>query len=130
MKRKMSAIKKKQYQRGLKPWNYGIPTKSNDALDKYREEHGGMFGSNHPHWRGGLNPMWIRKQRLMNNGGSHTKWEWNALRENYKNRCAECNKEGLMTKDHIIPISKNGTDDIENLQPLCRSCNSKKHVNV
>lgn len=32
----------------------------------------------------------------------------------------------LMTVDHIIPLVEGGTWDIENLQPMCSKCNSKK----
>lgn len=32
----------------------------------------------------------------------------------------------LMTIDHIKPRGKGGSDDIENLDPMCESCNSKK----
>lgn len=32
----------------------------------------------------------------------------------------------LMTIDHIKPKGKGGTDDIENLDPMCERCNSKK----
>lgn len=31
--------------------------------------------------------------------------------------------ETYMTIDHIIPKSKNGTNNIENLRPMCRKCN-------
>lgn len=30
------------------------------------------------------------------------------------------------TWDHIVPRSLDGTDDVENLAPCCRSCNSRK----
>lgn len=34
------------------------------------------------------------------------------------------------TKDHVVPYSHGGTDDLENLRPCCRSCNSKRSNRV
>lgn len=34
--------------------------------------------------------------------------------------------EVLMTKDHIVPVSKGGPDHIDNYQPMCSICNSEK----
>ncbi len=35
-------------------------------------------------------------------------------------------KEVLMTKDHIIPKSKGGSNKVENMQTMCCRCNEKK----
>lgn len=67
-------------------------------------------------------------QELRKNGLSHTSGEWELLKTQYGFMCAACGKSKNLTKDHIIPISKGGTDKIENIQPLCQSCNSKKHT--
>lgn len=41
-------------------------------------------------------------------------------------RCGASNKEKRLEVDHIIPISRGGTNDIGNLQTLCWECNKDK----
>ena len=41
-------------------------------------------------------------------------------------RCAHCGAYEDLTIDHIMPLSKGGTDDLDNLRLLCRACNSSK----
>lgn len=40
--------------------------------------------------------------------------------------CINCGATKNLSVDHIVPISKGGSDDLDNLQMLCRSCNSSK----
>ncbi len=60
--------------------------------------------------------------------GDHSHEEWIALLQEFEHRCVCCG--GLCdpepTKDHIIAVSMGGSDSIENIQPLCRECNTTK----
>lgn len=65
--------------------------------------------------------------------GSHTFGDWERLKLQYDLTCPICGKrepEIKLTEDHIIPLSKGGSDNIENIQPLCRSCNSRKGAKI
>jgi 5-methylcytosine-specific restriction endonuclease McrA len=67
-----------------------------------------------------------RRERLAQAPGSHTTADWRALCRKYDNRCLCCGNTGRIERDHIIPIIKGGSNDIENIQPLCRRCNCSK----
>lgn len=45
-------------------------------------------------------------------------------------RCKHCGTRDHLRADHILPESKGGPTTLENLQTLCRTCNSKKGVKV
>jgi 5-methylcytosine-specific restriction protein A len=40
--------------------------------------------------------------------------------------CSRCGRTDRLSGDHIIPLSKGGTDDPSNVRVLCISCNSAK----
>jgi len=44
--------------------------------------------------------------------------------------CFNCHSEDDLTIDHIVPMSLGGKHEIDNLQVLCRSCNSRKKQDV
>lgn len=61
--------------------------------------------------------------------GTHTKAEWLGLVSAFGCHCVMCGAQmdaPEIQKDHIIPIYQGGSDGIENLQPLCRPCNTSK----
>lgn len=72
-----------------------------------------------------------RRFRIMGNGGKYSTDEWISLCKKFGNKCICCGKSNvILTVDHIIPLVKGGMNTIDNLQPLCKSCNSKKGTKI
>ena len=61
-----------------------------------------------------------------------TAMEWSQILEGQEYKCTMCGHPFSPalppTRDHILPVSKGGGLVIDNVQALCRSCNSKKGV--
>lgn len=134
-------------------WRLGVKDSEETKLKKrgrkLSEEHRKRISESHKGeknylWKGGLskNKQYINWQknkrnrvikRLKIESLSHTWGEWELLKKQYGFKCPCCHKaepEIKLTIDHIIPLSKGGSDLIENIQPLCLKCNMKKHTKV
>lgn len=93
-------------------------------------------GENHPRWIGEEKRLENKrhnqnqyKRKKRGASGKFSVNDWNNLKEKYDYMCLCCKKhepEIKLEADHIIPISKGGSNYIENIQPLCRSCNARK----
>lgn len=73
-----------------------------------------------------------RRARLAEAPGSHTSEDLKDILRLQKGKCAHCRKKfGKNLKpsvDHILALSRGGSNDRKNLQFLCGSCNSRKHT--
>jgi HNH endonuclease len=75
-----------------------------------------------------------RRAMKLKNGGKITEKEWRELKDKYNYTCLCCNRhepEISLTLDHVKPLYLGGSNIIENAQPLCGTCNSrkgKKHI--
>ena len=66
---------------------------------------------------------------LLIGAGTYTPEEWLAVCDRADNRCQRCGSDEPLTVDHVTPLSRGGSNTAENLQALCRRCNSIKGTN-
>ena len=72
-----------------------------------------------------------RHARKLQAEGTFTRREWEALCKYYDYTCLRCGRQEPdieLTVDHVIPLSIGGSNSIDNIQPLCHSCNARKHA--
>jgi hypothetical protein len=101
-------------------------------------------------WKGGISPeesrrRWAKKNkakvaamtkarrlRELNAPGGHTPEQWHQVKIAYEYQCAEFDEtcRGSITKDHKVPLIMGGSQNPDNLQPLCRSHNARKSRKV
>jgi 5-methylcytosine-specific restriction endonuclease McrA len=117
------AARSEELKRRQREWREANP-------DRYREIHTGWKQRNKDRVNAGTHS---RRNRLVENGGHWTAAEWQALKEAQDFRCLMCGQrepDVTLTVDHVVPVSKGGSNDISNLQGLCKPCNSTKHDRI
>lgn len=75
---------------------------------------------------------WANRRRMRLAGAEgvpFTQDEWVSLKLASGCSCLACGRtepEIVLEPDHVVPIAKGGRADIDNIQPLCVSCNRSK----
>lgn len=120
-----------EYHRQYRQNNQG---RIKQLLAKFRHEHPDYHRDYMRRWTK-ANPDKVRARdnarRVFKMGqpASFTANEWSKLKERYNYTCLRCGRrepEIKLTADHVVPISKGGIGTIDNIQPLCRHCNTAK----
>ena len=65
--------------------------------------------------------------------GKYMKEDVAQLKQKFNYKCACCGRsesDVQLTVDHIIPLARGGTNYLDNLQILCKSCNSRKRDRI
>lgn len=69
------------------------------------------------------------KGRRRATGGNVTSQEWLDRLAEFNNHCAYCNTlDSNLEMEHMVPLSRSGAHEIDNLVPACRRCNAEKHT--
>lgn len=67
-----------------------------------------------------------KEKRRRNSVGVVTEKDWASVLRQYRGCCAYCGVDGVMTMDHVIPLSRGGRHTVGNVVPACGPCNGSK----
>jgi 5-methylcytosine-specific restriction endonuclease McrA len=67
-----------------------------------------------------------RRARLSLAEGDYTAQEFADLCDHYGHLCFYCGQAVRLTADHIVPLTRGGSNYISNIIPACQPCNSRK----
>lgn len=129
--RKQNPGKAAEYSKRWKDKNYD---KYLDCLSSWRDrnkEHRAEYGRKYTQQNLGRLVTLKRNKRAeyRNNEGYHTYQDVENLLKNQNYLCNECkNPLEKYDVDHIIPLSRGGSNWPTNLQILCPHCNRSKHT--
>jgi 5-methylcytosine-specific restriction endonuclease McrA len=121
----------------VKRWKERNPQKDAENMRKWKASKDPQYHRDaHKRWREAnieyfraysALKMRIRRGLRGRNGGTYTLDDVQAMRDRQHGLCAACQRpEPKLQVDHIVPITKGGTNDPENLQLLCGACNKSK----
>lgn len=102
----------------------GYKKKYNDTHPGYNNESSSKWRKTHPEEKLVLTRK--RRAKLREVEGDITAEEWRTIVEIWGPNCLCCGEIKPLTLDHIVPISFGGPHTVDNVQPLCLSCNSSK----
>jgi len=118
--------------------------KNIDAVREKNRERSKQYHAKHPEKSYASHKKWVEnnperarflrivgsknyRNRKRGANGRFTSGEWKELCEKYSHTCLCCKQARKLEADHVVPISKGGMNTIDNIQPLCRSCNARKN---
>lgn len=74
-----------------------------------------------------LEKVRAQRARRAGAGGTFTNVEWMILKLEWNVCCAYCGiRSAELTQDHVVPLSRGGSNTKDNILPACSSCNSRK----
>lgn len=113
-----------------------VARRNEGHYERYKEQ----IKSRVKKWKESNRERYREAQRIYSNkrhaqkkaaGGSFTPQEWYALCASYSFHCLSCRKPhdfADLTIDHVVPLSKGGSNYLSNIQPLCLPCNQQKNA--